>query len=409
MINGNLLVGQSGGPTAVINSSLAGVYKTAKDMGITKVYGMLNGIEGLLKEKVVDLDTQLNSYESIELLKRTPASFLGSCRYRLPDFKQDSAPYKKLFELFNDLNIKYVTYIGGNDSMDTILQLSQYGKAINSDIKFMGVPKTIDNDLAETDHTPGFGSAAKYVASTMKEIICDCNVYDLEAVTIVEIMGRNAGWLTASSVLAKGEDCVGPDLIYLPECDFDVEDFLKRVDSLVKSKKTVVVAVSESLKTADGGYLCQDNLKGAGADAFGHKIFTGTALYLADLVKERLKIKARGIVLNTVQRCAAHITSLCDIDEAFNAGGNAVRFAIEGHSGEMVIFKRLSNAPYQISYEALDVSKVANEVRTVPKEWITQNGTYIGKELIDYLKPLIMGELLPVIEEGLPKHFTLNK
>lgn len=408
MLKGNVIVGQSGGPTAVINSSLAGVYKSAKDLGADKVYGMINGIEGLLQGKYVELSSQLKSDNEIELLKRTPSSFLGSCRYKLPDYQKDETPYKKLFETFEKLDIKYVTYIGGNDSMDTIMNLSAYAKKTGSDIKFMGVPKTIDNDLAGTDHTPGFGSAAKYVAATMKEVICDCNVYDLEAVTIVEIMGRNAGWLAASSVLAKDGDCAGPDLIYLPEHDFDTEDFLSRVEKLAKTKKTVVVAVSESLKTKNGGYLCEENLKDAKEDAFGHKIFTGSALYLADLVKERLGIKSRGIVLNTVQRCAAHISSLCDINEAFCAGETAVRLAAEGHTGEMVIFSRTGDEPYAIEYKAYDVSKVANEVRTIPDEWIINDGTYVSEEFVKYCRPLIMGELAPYIENGLPKHITLS-
>ena len=407
-MKGNVIVGQSGGPTAAINSSLAGVYSAAAAKGV-KVYGMVNGIEGLLKGKYTDLSTQLKNENDIELLKRTPSSFLGSCRYKLPEYTKDEAPYIKLFETFKELDIKYVTYIGGNDSMDTIMKLSAYAESINSDIRFMGVPKTIDNDLSGTDHTPGFGSAAKYVAATMKEVICDCNVYDMEAVTIVEVMGRNAGWLTASAALAKDGDCVGPDLIYLPEHDFDTEDFLRRVKELAETKKTVVVAVSESLKTKGGGYLCEENLKDAKEDAFGHKIFTGSALYLADLVKDKLGIKSRGIVLNTVQRCAAHISSLCDINEAFGAGETAINLAEEGHTGEMVIFSRKSDAPYEMEYATYDVSKVANEVRTVPDEWIINDGTYVSEEFINYCRPLIMGELMPVIENGLPKHITLKK
>ena len=410
-MNKNVIVGQSGGPTAVINSSLVGVFKTARDRGADKVYGMLHGIQGLLDRQYVDLSEHIKSDLDIDLLKRTPSSFLGSCRYKLPTIEEGRAIYEQIFALLEELEIGAFFYIGGNDSMDTIKKLSDYANLIDSDIKFMGVPKTIDNDLAATDHTPGYGSAAKYIGTSVKEIIRDgfCLEYSNGVVTIVEIMGRNAGWLTGAAALAKGEDCPGPDLIYLPEHDFDTEDFLRRVKELAETKKTVVVAVSESLKTKGGGYLCEENLKDAKEDAFGHKIFTGSALYLADLVKDKLGIKSRGIVLNTVQRCAAHISSLCDINEAFGAGETAINLAEEGHTGEMVIFSRKSDAPYKMEYATYDVSKVANEVRTVPDEWIINDGTYVSEEFINYCRPLIMGELMPVIENGLPKHITLKK
>lgn len=408
MIKGNVMVGQSGGPTAVINASLVGVFQAAKDAGIRKVYGMRNGIEGLLREEYVNLEDSIRNEMDVEILKRTPASFLGSCRYKFPDMQQNEGVYQKLFAILEKLEIQYVIYIGGNDSMDTIMKLSAYAAVVQSDIRFMGVPKTIDNDLAETDHTPGFGSAAKFVATTMKEIICDSDVYNMESVTVVEIMGRNAGWLTGAAALAKGEDCMGADLIYLPERDFDSEDFLARVDVLRKEKKTVVVAVSEGLKTKDGTYVCEESLKGAAEDAFGHKILTGTAPYLTNQIHQKLGIKARDIVLNTPQRCASHLVSRRDITEAFMAGAEAVRAAIGGHSGEMVVFRRISDQPYQIMTETYDINKIANAVKHVPKDWITPDGTNVTDDFLQYTKPLIIGELEPFMVNGLPRHLSLK-
>lgn len=408
MIQGNVMVGQSGGPTSVINASLVGVFKAAKDAGVRKIYGMRNGIEGLLREEYVDLGLHITSDLDIELLKRTPSSFLGSCRYKLPEMRQNEEVYQKLFQILKKLDIQYVIYIGGNDSMDTIMKLSAYALSVQSDIRFMGVPKTIDNDLAETDHTPGYGSAAKYVASAMKEIICDSDVYNMESVTIVEIMGRNAGWLTAASALSKGEDCVGPDMIYLPERSFDTDAFLTRVEEIRKQKKTVVVAVSEALKNRDGRYICEENLSRSPSDAFGHKILTGTALYLADLVGQEIGIKSRGIVFNTLQRCASHLVSRRDVTEAFMAGAEAIRAAIKGHTGEMVIFRRVCNEPYHIVMETFDIYKIANAEKVVPDQWISKDGTYVENAFLDYCRPLIIGELEPFMVDGLPRHLFLK-
>ena len=276
-MRGNVIVGQSGGPTAVINSSLAGVYKTAIDRGAKKVYGMLHGVQGLLEERVVDMSEHIKSDLDIDLLKRTPSSFLGSCRYKLPEIKDGTELYDKIFRILEKLEIEYFFYIGGNDSMDTIKKLSDYALLNGSQIRFMGVPKTIDNDLAVTDHTPGFGSAAKYIASITKEVIRDGLVYDQEQVTLLEIMGRNAGWLTGAAALATGEDCEGPDMLFLPEITFDVDHFMKKVTDLQKVKKSVVVAISEGVKVADGRYVCEltDNIDYV--DAFGHKQLTGTS------------------------------------------------------------------------------------------------------------------------------------
>lgn len=407
MINGNLIVGQSGGPTSVINSSLAGVYKTAKDCGVKKVYGMRFGIEGLLKGNYVDLEEHITSELDVELLKRTPSSFLGTCRFKLPDYGTDSSIYEKLFVILKKLDIKYFLYIGGNDSMDTTKKLANYAKCIGSDICFIGIPKTIDNDLTVTDHTPGYGSAAKYIASAMKEIIRDTKTYDVDAVTVVEIMGRNAGWLTAASALSRSEDCTGPDLIYLPESAFNHDDFIKKIAELKKQQSAVIIAVSEGIRTADGQYVCESRTQSA--DVFGHKMLGGTALGLSDFITTELGIKSRGIVFSTLQRCASHIVSRCDITEAYYAGADAVRAALNGESGKMIIFQRLSNSPYQMKTSVYDVNLIANMEKCVPESWITQDGTYVSDEFIEYAKPLIIGELNPFMVEGLPRHLFIDK
>ena len=408
LIKGNVVVGQSGGPTSVINSSLVGVFKAAKDAGVEKIYGMRNGIEGFLNKKVIDMSDYVKNELDIELLKRTPSSFLGTCRFKLPDVEESESTYSLLFNNMNELNIKYFFYIGGNDSMDTIKKLSNYAEQIGSDIKFMGVPKTIDNDLAVTDHTPGYGSAAKYIASAMKEIIRDVNTYPTESVTIVEIMGRNAGWLTAAAALSKAEDCCGPDLIYLPEVVFDYDKFIEKVKEIKKKKTAVIIAVSEGIKLANGKYVCEDNKQATFEDSFGHKSLGGTALYLADLVGAKLGIKSRGIVFSTLQRCASHIVSRRDITEAFMAGSEAAQAAFNGDTGKMIIFTRTSNEPYNITTSTYDVNKIANIEKVVPDEWITNDGTYVSDEFIAYCRPLIIGELIPFMVDGLPRHLYLD-
>ena len=343
----NVLVGQSGGPTAVINSSLAGVYESAKSLGAPHVYGMQYGIEGLLQGKMVDLDEYFSDKMQIELLKRTPSSFLGSCRFKLPEAGVDDRPYRKLFALFEEHAIGAVFYIGGNDSMDTIAKLSGYGAAINSPIRFIGVPKTIDNDLDLTDHTPGYGSAAKYVATILKEVICDASVYNIRSVTVAEIMGRHTGWLAGAASLAKGSDSDGPDIILLPERRFDEAAFLNRVSELTATRHNVTIAVSEGVKNQDGVFLC-DLVSTAGQlDAFGHKaILSGTSRYLADLIRVRLGCKTRAIEFSTLQRCASHLASRTDVTEAYQVGGAAVEAAAEGKTGRMCAIRRLSDQPY---------------------------------------------------------------
>lgn len=408
-MKGNVLVGQSGGPTAVINASLAGVYKTARDLGAGTVYGMRYGIEGFIRGKYIDMSQYIKSDLDIELLKRTPSSFLGSCRYKLPDYKEHSEDYEIIFRRLSELDIQYVLYIGGNDSMDTIKNLSAYARYINSDIRFVGVPKTIDNDLAITDHTPGYGSAAKYIASSVKEIIRDSTVYDIDSVTVVEIMGRNAGWLTAAAALAEGEDCAGPDMIYLPEKSFDTERFLKRVEAMKTQRHNLVIAVSEGIKTADGQYIC-DGLAGTkGTDSFGHTMLGGTALTLSDIIGRELGIKSRGIVLSTLQRCASHIVSRRDITEAYTAGADAVARAFSGMSGIMVTFTRISDFPYQIKTDIADINKIANVEKLVPQDWILPDDTLKKSEVVRYISPLIIGELSPIMIEGVPHHLHIDR
>jgi len=405
----NVIIGQSGGPTAVINSSLAGVYKAACSLGADKVYGMKYGIEGLLKEELIELNVLLDDRMSIELLKRTPSSYLGSCRYKLPDPDTDSTPFVKLFTLFDKYDICAVFYIGGNDSMDTIGKLAEYGERIQSDIRFMGVPKTIDNDLMVTDHTPGYGSAAKYIGVVMKEIIRDATVYGTKYVTVVEIMGRNAGWLTAAASLAKSDDCEGVDMICLPEVPFNVEHFIEKVRAMQEKKPSIVIAVSEGVKLEDGRYVCELADDVHAVDAFGHKALTGTARYLANVVARNLDTKTRCIELSTLQRCAGHLTSRTDITEAYQVGGAAAKAAFEGVTGQMVALKRISNSPYQYITELHPISEVANLEKKVPLSWMNENHTQMTEEFLEYARPLIQAELTPLYIAGLPHHIYMKK
>lgn len=405
-MKGNVIVGQSGGPTAAINSSLAGVYRTAKDRGAKKVYGMLHGIQGLLKERYIDLSEHITNELDVELLKRTPAAYLGSCRYKLPEIHENRDVYEKIFEILNKLEIEAFIYIGGNDSMDTIKKLSDYAIVTGQPTRFVGCPKTIDNDLALTDHTPGYGSAAKYIGTSVKEIIRDgfCLEYEKGVVTIVEIMGRNAGWLTGAAALAKGEDCPGPDLIYLPELAFDLEKFSTKIKKLMEKKMSVVVAVSEGIKLEDGRYVCELGTGVDFVDAFGHKQLTGTASYLANFVAGEVGCKTRAIELSTLQRAASHLASRVDILEAYQVGGAAVKAVDEGDSGKMVVIERFSDDPYQSGTEVKDVHKIANGEKLVPRNWVNQEGTYVTEEFITYVKPLIQGDVSPVMVDGIPRH-----
>ena len=412
-MKGNVIVGQSGGPTAVINSSLAGVYRTAKDRGAKKVYGMLFGIQGFLDEQYIDLSDYIKNELDIEILKRTPSAFLGTCRYKLPAIHENKEIYEKIFEILNRLEIECFIYIGGNDSMDTIKKLSDYAIITGQPQKFVGVPKTIDNDLALTDHTPGYGSAAKYIATSTKEVIRDGLgfSYKKNLVTIIEIMGRNAGWLTGASALSKGEDCDGPDLIYLPEIPFDIEDFVQRVRALLETKSTVVVAVSEGIRLKDGRYVCEEQGGSDYVDAFGHVQLTGSGNYLASVIRKEIGCKTRAIEFSTLQRSASHLASRVDINEAFMVGGAAVKAADEGDSGKMVVIDRVSDDPYQCATGIYDVHKIANDEKLVPRNWINEDGTYVTEEFLDYVRPLIQGDYPSVMVEGIPRHliFGINE
>ena len=405
----NVLVGQSGGPTAVINSSLAGVYEAAKALGAAHVYGMEYGIQGLLQGKIVDLDDRLDDKMEIELLKRTPSSYLGSGRFKLPNPATDERPFVQLFELFAKYCIGAVFYIGGNDSMDTIAKLSAYGAAKGSEIRFIGVPKTIDNDLMYTDHTPGYGSAAKYIATILKEVICDSSVYNIRSVTVAEIMGRHTGWLAGAASLAAGADCNGPDIILLPERPFDENVFLEKVAQLEKDRHNVIIAASEGVKNKDGVFLC-DLVSTAGQlDAFGHKaILSGTSRYLADLIHVRLGCKTRAIEFSTLQRCASHLASRTDITEAYQVGGASVEAAYRGETGKMCAIRRISDMPYRTETEMVDVQKVANLEKRVPDDWISPDGMHVTEAFHHYARPLIQAELPPIYIDGVPRHLHLH-
>lgn len=395
----NLLVGQSGGPTAVINSSLYGVVKAAIDAPeINKVYGMENGIEGFLKDKFIDFQEKLPG-DKLELLKTTPGAYLGSCRYMLPEDLNDKI-YKHLFEKFESLNIEYFLYNGGNDSMDTVSKISRYAKMVDSNIKVLGIPKTIDNDLVLTDHTPGFASAAKYVANTVREIVTDASVYDAPAVTIVEVMGRHAGWLTAASALARRFEGDAPYLIYLPEVDFDVDDFVEKIKNLLDKHNAVVVCVSEGINDKNGKFICEYDST-AGVDNFGHKMLAGAGKYLENLLRTKLGCKARSVEFNVSQRCSSALLSKTDRDEAIMAGKFGVKCALEQKTGYMIAFDRV--ADYKIECSLQDVNKICNEEKKVPASMICKNGADVNSQFIDYCMPLIKGNVeVPTDESGLP-------
>lgn len=401
----NVIVGQSGGPTAVINSSLAGVIRTAKMNGAKNIYGMRFGIKGLLEEKYVNMSDYIKSELEIELLKRTPSSYLGSCRYKLPDVGADDSVYEKIFSILNKMEIDAFFYIGGNDSMDTIAKLSTYAELINSPIRFIGVPKTIDNDLAVTDHTPGFGSAAKFIASTVKEIIRDGLVYDTSNVTVLEVMGRNAGWLTAATALSRGEDCGGPDLILLPELPVDLDEVIEKIAEIQKRKKNVIVAISEGAKSVDGKYLCETG--SMFVDAFGHKALTGSGRCVADKVAAELHCKTRAVEFSTLQRCASHIVARVDMTEAFQVGASAVMAAINGETGKMITLVRKMAEPYICITDIYDVKKIANLEKKLPIEWIDKDNYWVKDEFIFYARPLIQAELYPFMIDGVPKHIVI--
>lgn len=403
----NCIVAQSGGPTVAINASLAGVIDGVKKSSkFTRVYGAIHGIQGVLDNNLMDLSLMaLSKFPLVNTLELTPAMYLGSCRYKLPDFEVDSKPYEIIFDRFEEYQVAAFFYIGGNDSMDTVDKLSKYAEKIGSDVKIVGIPKTIDNDLCLTDHTPGFGSAAKYVASTMLEIAHDTYIYHIPSVVIVEIMGRDAGWLTAASCLARNDYSPAPHLIYLPEVDFDENQFIEDIKNVLKTSRCVIIAVSEGIHDKDGNYISATS---AVADKFGHAQLSGTGKALESLVKDRMDIKVRSIELNVLQRCAAHISSRTDINESFALGQAAVKYAAEGMTAVMSTIKRVSNDPYQWIIEPENVALIANQAKTIPLEWITPEKNDVTPEMEAYLRPLIIGEVSLQYKDGLPMYLPVN-
>ena len=398
----NMIVGQSGGPTAVINGSLYGVVSEGfkHPESIEHVYGMINGIEGFLSNQIMDMHPLLKNGD-LELIRTTPGSYLGSCRYKLPEDLNDPV-YPELFQKFEDYNIGYFFYIGGNDSMDTVSKLSRYAAKIQSPIRVIGVPKTIDNDLVETDHTPGFGSAAKFVATTVREIAIDASVYDNKnSVTIVEIMGRHAGWLTAASALARKFEGDNPVLIYRPEVAFNQEEFLEKVKKALETTPNLVVCVSEGINDGNGTFICEF-ASDVGVDTFGHKMLTGSGKYLENLIKEKLGVKVRSVELNVSQRCSSSCLSKTDLDEADHSGAFAVNAALNGETGKMISFVRANTSPYELSFSTADVNIICNQEKAVPLSWITKDGSDVTDEFIRYAVPLIQGSVDVPTENGLP-------
>ena len=401
----NIAVAQSGGPTCAINASLVGVFKQGiKTDKIDAIFGSINGIEGIINDNLIDLKRVIRTNEEMELLRQTPSTMLGSCRYKLPDYEKDSEVYEKIFECFTKHRIGVFVYIGGNDSMDTVVKLSDFLKTKNSDIKVIGIPKTIDNDLPVTDHTPGFGSAAKYVATSVQEIIRDSSVYSVDSVTIVEIMGRHAGWLAASTCMLRANGEIAPHLIYLPECDFSVERFLEDLRKEKSKHRAVIVAVSEGIKL-DAEECGIENFQSGVEDVFGHKYLSGVGKCLERIVAKEIGCKVRSIELNVMQRCSSHICSKTDIDEAEEIGSAGLRAALEGETGKMMCFKRISDAPYVVTIESVDAKEVANKEKVFPQKWINAAQNDVSAEAENYFLPLIQGEVKIRLKNGLPVHF----
>ncbi len=402
----NLLVAQSGGPTAAINATLCGVVKAAMvNPGVGKVLGGLNGIEGILAGRIIDIGGPLSDPDALRRLQYTPASALGSCRVKLPDPAEDEAPFRTIREVFRENGVRFFLYIGGNDSMDTVAKLSAY---LQGETTVVGVPKTLDNDLYGTDHTPGFGSGAKYLAATMAELKRDVLVYDRPAVTVVEIMGRNAGWLTAASALGRDAVPGAPNLIYLPEVPFTEEKFIEDIRRAHGQEKALLVAVGEGIRYPDGSYVGEGSQLGT-VDAYGHKYLEGVSGYLARVVKERIGCKTRGITLNLMQRCSSHIASAADLMEAEMQGQTGVALALEGRNGCMVSLRRLSNHPYRIAFSSVDAASVANREKPVPPEYIHTGGNDVTEKLLQYVRPLIRGEVPVQWSQGIPVHFAFDR
>lgn len=401
----NIAIAQSGGPTCAINSSLLGIFLEAKKhKEIETVYGSLNGIEGIINDNIISLNEIIKTKEDENIISQTPATLLGSCRYKLASVDDNPADYEKIHNTFKKYNIGAFFYIGGNDSMDTVNKLSIYFESIGSDILILGVPKTIDNDLMYTDHTPGFGSAAKYVATTVNEVIRDSEVYDLKSVTIIEIMGRDTGWLTASTCVLKELGEKAPHLIYLPENKFDVNQFVEDIKGLHKTENSVIVAVSEGIEIEN-----LDSFQSGKVDNFGHKYLAGVGKALEKQVTEKVGCKVRSIELNVMQRCSSHLASKTDIEESIKIGGFALLEALSGKSGVIAVFNRVCDNPYEVSFDSIKAEKIANQVKYFPKEWVTESLNGIKAEAIPYFMPLIQGEIDIKTNKGLPCHFKIKK
>ena len=404
----NLLVAQSGGPTAAINATVAGVITEALTSGqVDGIWGAVNGIKGVLEERFVDLREKIQGTGDLDLLCQTPAAALGSCRFKLKDPAVDDSQFSRIVEIFRKHDIKYFIYAGGNDSMDTVDKLSAYCREKGmDDIHVIGAPKTIDNDLVGTDHCPGFGSAAKYIGVTFAELERDCHVYDTKAVTIVEVMGRNAGWLTAASALARNNGGKGPNLIYLCEPAFSIEGFLEDVKRELETNDSVLVAISEGIKDKNGVYISESVQSGA-VDTFGHSYIAGSARVLEEAVRSRIGCKVRSIELNLMQRCAAHVASQTDIQESRMLGMTACHLALEGKTGLMAAVERISDEPYQVRFTGIPVCSVANQEKKVPEDYINAAGNDVTEKMMSYLRPLIQGEAPVIYKNGIPAHLIL--
>ena len=403
----NCIIAQSGGPTVAINASLAGVIEESiSSDAYDTVYGSLHGIMGVLNKDLINLTEKVREDSHfLDTLKITPAMYLGSCRYKMPSAQENPQIYEQIFAYFEEKEVTGFYYIGGNDSMDTVLQLSAYAKAHNKAVTIMGVPKTIDNDLCHTDHTPGFGSAAKYIACAMTEIAYDTSIYPAPSVTIVEVMGRDAGWLTAAAALSTTSYGLGVDLIYLPEIAFNKDQFIADVQAVLDKKRHVLIAISEGIRDEKGEYISAST---ATTDSFGHSQLSGSGKALEYLIADRLGIKVRSIEINLPQRCAAHLSSATDLAESAELGKTAVKKALQGVTGHMAVIKRTSDTPYMVTYDTANITTIANEVKCVPRSYINEAGNYVTEEMLTYLRPLIVGEPNVSYQNGLPQFASLE-
>lgn len=403
-MKGNCIVAQSGGPTAVINASACGIIQEAmKYAEIEGIYAAHNGVLGILREEILDLRKE--DHSTIEGLKTTPSAALGSCRYKV----KNEDDYGKILSVFKKYKIKYFFYIGGNDSQDTADKVNKLALKEGYEIRVIGVPKTIDNDLAYTDHCPGYGSVIKYLATMTMEAGRDTEaLYTADTVNVIESMGRNAGWIAAGTALAKRDEFDAPHIILLPEVPFNKDNFKEKLRYYLKQLGYAVVVVSEGTKHGDGTYVAEQ--KGDFTrDSFGHTQLGGAANFIKDLVEREVRVKARFAIPSTMQRNGMHFASLTDAEEAYRVGQKAVQCAIGGVSGKMVSIKRVSASPYRCEYDLVDLSLVANGERFFPGEWITEDGLFVTEDFISYAKPLIQGEVKPVIKDGLPCYIRLKK